>query len=230
MAAAENHLIELLSHKDRQRLRAHCEPVKLVLSEVLCKPNTPTRHVYFPIEGFISLVMMTDGNSGLELGMVGREGTLGAHLALGVVTTPLQAVVQGEGVALRIATADFRRELVANPALQRIINRYLYVLMAQLAESAACLRYLQIGPRVARWLLMSQDRSGSATFPVTHQFLAYMLGVRRVGVTTAAGNLQRSGLIEYRRGIMTVLDRKGLKSAACGCYAADRQTYTKLVG
>ena len=230
MATVENHLIELLPRKQRLQLLAICEPVELVLSAVLSQPDKPTDYVYFPIEGFISLVMMIDKNPGLELGMVGREGMLGAHLALGVVNAPLRALVQGPGTAWRVGATAFRRELARNAPLQRAINRYLYVLMAQLAESAACLRYHQIGPRVARWLLMSQDRSQSATFRVTHEFLAYMLGVRRVGITVAAGDLQRNGLIEYRRGIITVLDRKGLKAVACGCYAADRQTYAKLFG
>ena len=161
--------------------------------------------------------------------MVGREGMLGAQLALGLTTAPLHALVQGRGTAWRIGTAAFRRELALSAALQRRLNRYLYVLMAQLAASAACLRFHQIGPRLGRWLLMSQDRAYSDTFPVTHEFLAYMLGVRRVGVTVAAGALQRQGLIEYRHGELRVLDRAGLELAACGCYAADRKTYSEMM-
>jgi CRP-like cAMP-binding protein len=161
--------------------------------------------------------------------MVGREGMVGAQLALGVVTAPLRALVQGSGAAWRIATKAFQAELVRSAALQRSLNRYLYVLMGQLATSAACLRYHLIGPRLARWLLMTQDRAHSDTFHVTQEFLAYMLGVRRVGVTAAAGALQRSGLITYTRGELTVLDRAGLEAAACSCYASDRQTYAKLL-
>jgi CRP-like cAMP-binding protein len=229
LAAVENHLIELLPRKDRLRLLAVCEPVELVLAEVLCEPGNPIRHVYFPIEGFISLVALIDGSPALEVGMVGREGMLGAQLALGVVTAPLHALVQGAGTAWRIGTAAFRSELARSAPLQRGLNRYLYVLMAQFAASAACLRFHLIGPRLARWLLMSQDRAHSDNFRVTHEFLAYMLGVRRVGITMAAGALQRSGLIEYRRGELTVLDRSGLEAAACGCYAADRQAYADLI-
>ncbi len=229
MAAVENHLIELLPRKDRARLLAICEPVELVLAEVLYEPGKPTRHVYFPTEGFISLVMSIDGNPGLEIGMVGREGMAGAQLALGVVAAPLHALVQGEGTAWRIGAAAFRRELALSPALQRGLHRYLYVLMCQMAEAAGCLRYHLIGPRLARWLLMSQDRAHRAEFRVTQEFLAYMLGVRRVGVTKAAGELQRTGLIEYRRGVLTVLDRKGLEAAACSCYAVDRRTYDQLL-
>lgn len=226
---AENHLIELLPRTDRTRLLAICEPTELVLSEVLSEPGKATRHVYFPTDGFISLVTLVEGHPALEVGMVGREGMVGAQLALGVTTAPLRALVQGAGAAWRIATKSFQAELARSTALQRSLNRYLYVLMGQLATSAACLRYHLIGPRLARWLLMTQDRAHADTFHVTQEFLAYMLGVRRVGVTAAAGALQRSGLIAYTRGELTVLDRAGLEAAACSCYATDRQTYAKLL-
>jgi CRP-like cAMP-binding protein len=229
LATVENKLIERLPRKERLRLLALCEPVQLVLTKVLCEPGKPTRHVYFPTESFISLVALIDGTPALEVGMVGREGMLGAHLALGVATAPLHALVQGAGAAWRIATPAFRSELARSVPLQRGLNRYLYVLMSQLAASAACLRFHQIGPRLARWLLMTQDRAHADQFHVTHEFLSYMLGVRRVGITAAAGALQRSGLIEYRRGELTVLDRPGLEAAACGCYAVDRKAYTELM-
>ncbi len=224
--SAQNHLIEILARDDRRRLLAICEPVELMLGQVLCKPGTPTRHVYFPIDGFISLVAMVAGSPGVEVGMVGREGMLGSQLALGVGTTPLHAVVQGPGSVLRVGTAGFRRELARSVTLQRTLDRYIAVLMAQLASSAVCLRFHQIGPRMARWLLMSHDRAGGDTFRLTHEFLAYMLGVRRAGVTSAAARLQRAGLIEYRRGVLTVLDRGGLEAAACACYAADGRAYS----
>ena len=230
MASAENHLIELLPLRDRRRLLAICEPIMLVPPEVLCEPGQPTQHVYFPTEGFISLVAMIDGSPGVEVGLVGREGMVGAQLALGVATSPMHALVQGAGAAWRIGAVAFRRELARSPTLQRALSRYVYVLMAQHATSAACLRFHQIGPRLARWLLMSQDRAHTDTFRVTQEFLAYMLGVRRVGITGAAGALQRGGLIEYHRGNFTVLDRAGLEAAACGCYAADRRTYSEVLG
>ena len=225
MATAQNQLIERLPRKERLRLLALCEPVQLVLGDVLCDPGKDTRHLYFPVDGFISLVAPIDGKPALEVGMVGREGMLGAQLALGVARVPLHAVVQGAGSACRIRATDFRRELARSAPLQRVLHRYLYVLMAQLAGAAACLRYHQIGPRLARWLLMSQDRAHADQFHVTHEFLAYMLGVRRVGVTAAASALQHNGLIEYHRGEMKVLDRPGLEAAACACYANDRQAY-----
>lgn len=225
MAEAENRLIESLPRKDRLRLLASCTQVELELAQVLANPDTPMRHAYFPIDGFISLVSRIRDSPGVEVGMIGSEGMLGAHFALGVSHSPLHAVVQGSGVAWQISRNALQRELHANAALRQGLGRYIYVLMGQLAHSAACLRFHLIGPRLARWLLMSQDRSGSESFRVTHEFLAYMLGVRRVGVTTAAGALQKEGLITYRRGEVTIVDRSALEAAACGCYAADRHTY-----
>ncbi len=229
MSAPENHLIELLPRRDRVRLLAICEPVRLDLADILCEAGVPTRHVYFPTAGFISLVAQIEDHPGLEVGMVGREGMLGVQLALGVAQTPLRGLVQGAGLAWRVAAPAFRRELAKSAALRRGLNRYLYVLMAQLTSSAACLRFHQIGPRLARWLLMSQDRAHADSFHVTHEFLAYMLGVRRVGVTAAAGVLQDGGLIEYSRGALHVLDRHGLEQASCGCYRSDRRVYAELL-
>ncbi|CAD5365911.1 cAMP-binding proteins - catabolite gene activator and regulatory subunit of cAMP-dependent protein kinases [Rubrivivax sp. A210] len=230
MSPPQNCLIELLPRRDRERLLALCESVPLVLSEVLCEAGAPVRHVFFPTEGFISLVARVDEHPGLEVGMVGREGMVGAPLAVGVATSPMRALVQGEGQAWRIGVAPFRRELARSPALKRQLDRYLYVLMAQLVSSAGCLRFHLIGPRLARWLLMTQDRARQDSFHVTHEFLAYMLGVRRVGVTVAAGELQRQGLITYHRGELSVLDRPGLEASACSCYDADRRVYAQQIG
>jgi CRP-like cAMP-binding protein len=229
MASALNHLIERLPRKDRLRLLAAGETVPLALGAVLCEPGQTTEHIYFPTEGFISLVVPIDGKPALEVGMVGREGMLGAQLALGVQTAPLHALVQGNGSALRMGRAAFNQQLAQSAALQRTLERYVYVLMAQLAGSAACLRFHLIEPRLARWLLMSHDRARADRFHVTHEFLAYMLGVRRVGITGAAGRLQRAGLLTYHRGELTVLDRSGLEAAACSCYATDCEAYAALL-
>lgn len=226
MPSVQNHLIELLPRADRAHFLGICEEVELVMADVVCERGAVTRHVYFPTQGFISLVAAIDSKPILEVGMVGSEGMLGVQLVLGVVKAPLHALVQGPGVAWRVPTAPFRKELARSKALRAGLDRYLYVTMAQLASSAACLRFHQIGPRLARWLLMTQDRAHSASFHVTHEFLAYMLGVRRVGVTTAASELQRRGLIEYRRGAVTVLSRRGLEAAACSCYATDKHAYS----
>lgn len=225
VSTPQNHLIELLPGADKARLLALCQPVQLRLSQVLTERGVVTRHVWFPIDAFISLVAQVDHHPGLEVGMVGREGMLGAPLALGVAEVPLRSVVQGEGSAWRVPAASFRLELTHSAPLRNLLGRYLYVRMAQMATSAACLRFHLIGPRLARWLLMSQDRSHADHFHVTHEFLAYMLGVRRVGITVAAGALQRSGLIRYHRGELTVVDRAGLAAAACPCYEADCKAY-----
>jgi len=222
-------VIELLPAKDRRRLLGIAEHMKLVQSDVLGKVGKPTRFIYFPVNGFISLVTSLEGKPALEVGMVGREGLLGAQVALRVLTQPLHALVQGAGTAWRVPIGAFRSELDRCVPLQRLIGRYVYVLMTQLASSAACTRFHQIDARLGRWLLMMQDRAHCDTFGVTHEFLAYMLGVRRVGITIAAVGLQERGLIEYRRGRVTVLDRKGLAAAACSCYRGDNQIYARIM-
>jgi len=223
--AAQNHLVELLPRVDRQRLLAACESVDLRLGEVLCERGDAVRHVYFPIDGFISLLMQSDQHPSLEVGMVGREGMVGAALLLGVGAEPLQALVQGAGSTLRMSKAAFDKELELSPALRRVVGRFVFVRLSQMAGLAACLRFHLIGPRLARWLLMSQDRAHAAQLHVTHEFLAAMLGVRRVGITAAAGELARQGLISYHRGELKVLDRAGLEQASCTCYATDRSIY-----
>jgi CRP-like cAMP-binding protein len=226
----ENHLLALLPGECRARLLALSEAVPLRLGAVLCEPGEATRHVYFPTDSFLSLVSSLEGEPALEVGMIGREGMLGAQIVLGVNAIPLHALVQGAGTALRIGAAPFRRELRRGKALERTLDRYLYVLMAQLATSAACTRFHSVGPRLARWLLMSHDRAQGDTFHLTHEFLAYMLGVRRVGITRAATELHHSGHIRYHRGDITVLDRAGREAAACACYAADRAAYARMLG
>lgn len=230
MTASENHLIAMLPRRDRLSLLNACESVPLQLGTVLYAPGESTRHVYFPVEGFISLLTAIEGAPALEVGMVGREGMLGVQLSLGVSAVPLHALVQGPGTAHRIKADSFRQELAASKMLREGMNRYLYVLMAQLATSAACTRFHSVGPRLARWLLMSQDRAYSDRFHLTQEFLACMLGVRRVGITRAASELQARGLIRYHRGEITVLDRGGLEAAACSCYAADRDAYGRILG
>ncbi len=229
MNTPENQLIELLPDKARRRVLGIAEQVQLVQSAVLGGAGEPTRHVYFPVNGFISLVTSIDGKPVLEVGMVGREGMCGAQVALRVLTQPLHALVQGPGTAWRVPIGAFRRELEQCVPLQLIMSRYLYVLMSQLACAAACTRFHQIDARLSRWLLMMHDRAHADTFGVTQEFLSFMLGVRRVGISGAAASLQRKGLIEYSRGRVTVLDRKGLKAVSCSCYADDRRAYAQVM-
>ena len=229
-APSGNRLLATLPRKHRERILSACEPVELAFGEVLAEPGERIRHLYFPTESFVSLVTPIDGHANLEVGLVGDEGVLGISLILGVDVSPLRAVVQGAGAALRIKATPFRREFDQNPALQRELKRYLYVVMAQLAQTAACTHFHVVETRLARWLLMTHDRAHSDAFHVTHEFLAYMLGVRRVGVTKAATSLQDRKLIRYSRGDIVVLDRRGLEAASCGCYAADNMSYARILG
>jgi CRP-like cAMP-binding protein len=225
-----NHLWERLPSGQRAALRRICEPHSMTAGDVMCDARAPFDHVYFPVTGYVSILAAVQGTPALEVGMVGREGMVGAHVALGVSAFTGQALVQGEGTAMRAPVADFRRELADSPRLQDCLGRYLYVRMEQLAGIAPCLRFHVIEARLARWLLMTQDRAGSPSFKVKQEFLSYMLGVRRAGITTAARTLQAQGLISYSRGTLTVLDRAGLEAQACACYAADAASYARQLG
>lgn len=225
--AATNSILAALPDSDRQRVLARCESVDLLFGDVLAEPGEPLHHVYFPTESIISLVAKIDGQTRLEVGLVGNEGMMGVTLLLGVAMSPLHALVQGSGKALRMDAATFVRELNNSPALQDSLKRYLYVEMEQLAQTAACTHFHVVEERLARWLLMTQDRAHSNEFHITQEFLAFMLGVRRVGVTTAAISLHNRKLINYSRGDITVLDRPGLEAASCRCYEADKASYAR---
>jgi len=227
--SAANQLLQALPSGELNRMLAGCEEVELSYADILCTPGERISHVHFPIRSFISLVMPVDDSDSLEVGLVGREGMLGIPLALGVDVSPVSAVVQGAGTALRMQADYFCRELERSQALQGGINRYVFVYLSQLAQRAACTRFHVVEARLARWLLMTQDRAHADTFHITHEFLAFMLGVRRVGITKAATSLQRRKLIHYSRGRITVVDRRGLRGASCACYRADRESYDRII-
>jgi CRP-like cAMP-binding protein len=220
-----NHLVAALPIKERDRFLAECTAVDLVLGTVLYERGDRIRHVYFPTESFISMLTIVDDHSTLEVGMIGNEGMCGYALILGGHVAQLRALVQGAGAAWRMPAATFRRLLESMPVLRPLLDRYVYVLLGQLAQTAACTRFHVVEKRLARWLLMTQDRAHSDSFDVTQEFLAFMLGVRRVGVTTAAGVLQSRKLIRYKRGNMTILNRDRLEAAACACYRSDLDIY-----
>ncbi len=222
-----NRLLSGLPRKERDQILDCAEPVQLVFGDILCDPHTHFQHVYFPIRGFISLVAPMVSKQPLEMGLIGNEGMLGATVMLGVNTVPLRALVQGSGNALRVTVPKLRRVLRDSPVLQRTLNRYLYIMMAQLAQTAVCTRFHEVDARLARWLLMSHDRAHADHFHLTHKFLADMLGVRRSGVTIAAGLLQQKKVISYTRGNITILDRKGLEAVSCVCYDAVVEDYAR---
>lgn len=218
-----NSLLAALPRESYRDLLARLVPVTLVFGDVLYEPGTRIRDVYFPGGSVVSLLTIVDGHSALEVGLVGCEGMVGIALALGIAVSPVRALVQGAGGAMRLSAAGFRRAFDASPPLQRGLHRYAHALMAQITQTAACNRFHGVEARLARWLLMTRDRVGSGQFRLTHEFLAHMLGVRRVGVTEAASTLQRRGLIEYRRGDIHIVDPAGLEAASCACYELVRQ-------
>jgi CRP-like cAMP-binding protein len=224
-----NLLLAALPESETRRIIARCEPVELTLGNVLYEVGDRICDVYFPTASFVSLISSVDKNSRLEVGLVGTEGMLGVSLLLGVAISPLRALVQGAGPALRIDATEFAQALKRSPVLAKLLNRYLYVVMSQLAQMAGCTRFHLVEARLARWLLMTRDRAHSNNFRLTQEFLAYMLGVRRAGITRAASALQKRRLIHYTRGRMTILDGRGLEAASCDCYADATRTYKRLM-
>jgi len=213
-----NSLLAALPRGDYQSLLGGLDPVTLTAGEVLYEPGERIRHVYFPHDAQVSLLMVMPDRKALEVGLVGREGMVGIPLALGADASPVRVLVQGSGSALRMNAATFREALARCLPLQHELHRYAFAKLGQARQTAACNRFHQVEARLAGWLLLTRDRVRSDQFHLTHEFLATTLGIRRVGVTTAATALQRRKLISYQRGNIRILDRKGLKAASCGCY------------
>jgi CRP-like cAMP-binding protein len=227
---AGNNLFASLPGSDQQRVLAQCESVELQLNETVVEANASIQYVYFPTTAYVSLITPKGAADSVEVGMVGSEGMLGASLLLDVRQSPLVGLVQGAGKAYRIKADIFTGLVNEITSWRNTLNRYFYFLTQQIAQTAACNRFHSVDARLARWLLMTADRAHGTRFKLTHEFLAYMLGARRAGITEAAGRLQDNKLIQYSRGNLTVLDHKGLKDAACPCYAALNDMYAKSVG
>ena len=227
--ALSHKLVDSLPAASHKRLLAVAEPVTLEYKQLIATKGGALTHAWFPTTSFISMLMPADKGC-IEVAIVGREGLFGLGVAFGVRESEVEAIVQGAGMALRIPAADLRRLLREDRALRERLDRYAYLMMTTLARNASCNRFHRVEQRMARWLLMSADRAQSAIFDITHAFLAEMLGVRRVGVTTAANKLQDEGLITYSRGTVAIRDRDGLKRTACSCYREDLEAYRKHFG
>jgi CRP-like cAMP-binding protein len=217
-AGAANHLLASLPALEYARLVSGLEPVKFARGDVLYEPGQVMQHIYFPTDCLVSMLMVIDGHRSLEVGLVGREGMIGARTAFGIATSPIRILVQGSGTALRIGSARFLREFQHSPFLQRALFRFSDAFVNQISQTAACNHFHMVQARLARWLLMTRARVSSGELRLTQELLGNMLGVRRVSVTMAANALQRQNLIRYKRGNITILDLPGLKAASCSCY------------
>jgi len=226
----ENRFLAVLPSKVYKRLAARMDRVRLRFGSVLYEPGDPLKYAYFPNDSIISLLSTVEDRSTLEVGIIGNEGVVGVSALLGVRASPNRALVQGAGSAMRMKTATLLKEARADDSLQKLLNRQIHALMTQISQSAACNRFHRVDARLARWLLMTRDRTGSDEFRLTHDFLSDMLGVRRVGVTNSATVLQRKKLIKYSRGHITILDRAGLKAVACPCYSIVKKEYDSFLG
>jgi CRP-like cAMP-binding protein len=218
-AAPLNRLLATLPKTEYKRLLPRLKTVNLVLGEELYLPGETIKHVYFPNDSIISLISELSETSWLEVAMVGNEGMAGLPVFMGVSSSSTRALVQGSGTAMRMTSATVRKEANRMGSLHRLLHRYSHSLLTQVAQSSACNRFHLVNARLARWLLMTNDRLGVKEFPLTQEFLSNMLGVRREGVSKAAGALQAAKLIRYSRGMITLLNRRGLEAKSCDCYA-----------
>jgi CRP-like cAMP-binding protein len=214
-----NRLLATLPKNEYKHLSPKLKTVSLVLGEVLYEPGDVIKYVYFPNDSIISLISELSETSWLEVGMVGNEGMAGLAVFMGVNFSSTRALVQGAGTAMRMSSAAVRSESNRLGSLHHLLHRYSHSLLTQVSQSSACNRFHFIDARLARWLLMTNDRLGAEEFPLTQEFLSTMLGVRREGVSKAAGALQAGKLIRYSRGVITILNRRGLEAKSCHCYA-----------
>jgi CRP-like cAMP-binding protein len=221
--ADRNYLLAALPRAVRSRIAHSLQSVPLELGQVLHRPGATLRHVYFPTSAMISLLTVVHGGKALEVGLVGPQGMVGVSLVLGVTASPVRAIAQSEGSALRMSVPAFVAELKRNRWLRRETSRYAHVSMATAMHIAACNLAHTLESRLARWLLMTRDCLRTDTFLLTQEFLAQMLGVRRTGVSQVAARLQQRGVVRYSRGKIIILDVAGLRATSCACYETIRR-------
>lgn len=227
--ARQNHLLSALPEADFERLQPQLKLIPLQLGAALYEPDVEMRHLYFPTNSIVSLLyVMADGASA-EIAVVGNEGVVGVSLFMGGETTPSRAVVQSAGHAFRLPGKLLKEEFTRGGAMQHLLLRYTQALLTQMAQTAVCNRHHSLDQQLCRWLLLSLDRLPANELVMTQELIANMLGVRREGVTEAAGHLQLAGLIRYSRGRITVLDRPGLEARTCECYAVVKREYDRLL-
>lgn len=228
--AMRNRLLALLPGEAYKRLAPSLEIVPLRIKQILYAPNAPIPYVYFPLHTVLSLIVLLQDGQAVEVATIGNEGMVGLPVFLGAETISGQAFTQIPGEAVRIEAKAFREEATRAGPLQDVMRRYTQAMFTQISQSVACNHFHKIDQRCARWLLMTEDRVGQDQFPLTQEFLSLMLGTRRAGVSEAASRLQKEGLIQYSRGVITVLDRQGLEMASCECYEIIKQEYERLLG
>ncbi len=225
----QNQLLDALPRIDYERITSHLELVPLALGDVLYESGSKLRYVYFPTTCIISLLYVMEDGASAEIAIVGNEGILGISLFMGGETTPSRAIVQSAGHAFRLKAHLLKEEFGRFGPTMHLLLRYTQALITQMAQTAVCNRHHSVDQQLCRWLLLSLDRLSSSELSMTQELIANMLGVRREGVTEAAGKLQDAGLIRYRRGLITVLDRPGLEARSCECYQVVKTEFDRLL-
>src|SRR5271170_3905137 len=224
----QNHLLDALPAGDFERLESHLEVIRMELGEVLYEPGARLRHVYFPTTSIVSLLYVMEDGASAEIAVVGNEGMLGIALFMGGETTPSHAVVQSAGYAVRLKADLLKEEFARFGPMMHLLLRYTQALITQMAQTAVCNRHHSVDQQLCRWLLLSLDRLPSNELTMTQELIGNMLGVRREGVTAAAGKLQADGLIHYSRGKITVMDRPKLEARVCECYKVVKRETERL--
>src|SRR5271170_2422074 len=225
----QNHILDALPQPDRERLFPFLEPVTLPLGKVLYESGDTLRHIYFPTDSIVSLLYVLKDGGSAEIAVVGNDGAIGVALFMGGETTTNRAIVQSAGSAYKLTGARLKEEFERHGEMLHILLRYTQALLTQMSQTAVCNRHHTVDQQLCRWLLLSLDRLGSSELIMTQELIANMLGVRREGVTEAAGRLQEHGVIRYQRGHITVLDRPRLQQLSCECYAVVKQETDRLL-